>query len=125
MLAIDGRVPDAGDVFWVDHGDGVGHEQGGRRPSLVLTERRVQSAFVSVRRLPYHAKKPALGAFQVPISPVGKITGYALVDQLRVIDPVQRCSTFAGRVSDETLTRVRRMLVVLLGLGTIEVEAEG
>ena len=106
-------VPDAGDVYWIDHGGAIGHEQGGRRPSLVLTSRDYNQRSSVIVTCPI-SRRSRPWFFQVAISPVDRITGYALVDQVRAIDPSARHSRFAGRVSDETLARVRTLLSVLL-----------
>jgi mRNA interferase MazF len=52
--------------------------------------------------------------FQVAISPVGKITGFVLVDQIQAIDPIARACRFAGVVSEATLSEVRRRLASLI-----------
>jgi mRNA-degrading endonuclease toxin of MazEF toxin-antitoxin module len=51
--------------------------------------------------------------FQVEISPVGRIAGCALVDQIRAIDPLARFCKLAGRISDESLREVRTRLAAL------------
>lgn len=116
MPEIDGRVPDAGDVYWIDYGGPVGHEQGGRRPSLVLSPRAYNTRSSIVVACPI-SRTDRRWPFQVAISPVGRITGFALVDQLRAIDPIERHVRMAGSVSDETLRDVRLLLASLLGLG--------
>ena len=53
---------------------------------------------------------------QVEVPGVGRIRGFALIDQIRVIDPGARHCKFAGRVSDETLDVIRTGLISLLSL---------
>ena len=116
MPAIDGHVPDAGEVYWIDYGGPVGHEQGGRRPSLVLSPGAYNARSSVVIACPI-SRTDRRWPFQVAISPVGRITGFALVDQLRAIDPLARHMRLAGSVNDETMRGVRVLLAALLGLG--------
>lgn len=114
---IDGHVPDAGDVYWIDYGGPMGHEQGGRRPSLVLSPRAYNARSSILVTCPI-SRTDRRWPFQVAISPVDRIKGFALVDQLRALDPLARHVRLAGAVSDETLRRVRLVLASLLGLGS-------
>ena len=116
MPAIDGHVPDAGEVYWVDYGGPLGHEQGGRRPSLVLSPSAYNGRSSILVTCPI-SRTDRRWPFQVAIPPVGRITGFALVDQLRAIDPIERHLRWAGRVSDETMRDVRLLLASLLGFG--------
>ena len=116
MAEIDGRVPDAGEVYWIDYGGPVGHEQGGRRPSLILSPAAYNARSSILVTCPI-SRTDRRWPFQVAISPVGHITGFALVDQLRAVDPRARHLRLAGRVSDATMQAVRLLLASLLGLG--------
>ena len=116
MPQVSGRVPDAGDVLWIDYGTPVGHEQGGRRPSLVLTPASYNEASSVLVVCPL-TRVARDWPFQIPIDPVGAIAGYALADQITVVDPAARYSKFAGTVSTRTLQAVREALASLLGVG--------
>jgi mRNA interferase MazF len=109
------RSPDAGDVLWIDYGEPVGHEQAGRRPSLVLTGRDYNERSSIVIACPI-SRAPGSWPFKVEIPPVGRIRGFVLLDQIRAVDPAARFSMHAGRVSEETLALVRERLAALLGL---------
>jgi len=115
MPILGGRVPEAGEVYWIDHGDPVGREQGGRRPNIVLTPRAYNERSSVVVTCPITRRRHDW-PFQVEISAVGPITGYALVDQLWVIDPHARGARFAGSVSEETLAEIRASLLSLFAL---------
>ena len=115
MPATDGNVPDAGEVLWIDFGPPVGREEAGRRPAIVLTSRdyNAKSSVLVVcpitrteRRWPFAVALPALG----PVS------GFVLVDQIKVIDPAVRAFRSAGRVSDRILNEIRGQLATLLGI---------
>jgi mRNA interferase MazF len=112
---LGGRVPEAGEVYWIDHGIPVGREQGGRRPDIILTPRFYNERSSVVVTCPVTRRRRDW-PFQVEISMVGPITGYALVDQLRVVDPHARGARFAGNVSEETLAAIRLSLLSLFAL---------
>lgn len=114
MPLVSGRVPDAGDVLWIEYGTPVGHEQGGRRPSLVLTPAVYNSVSSVLLACPL-TRVARNWPFQIPIDPVGSIAGYALVDQATVVDPIARYARFAGTVTPRTLQVVRAALASLLG----------
>jgi mRNA interferase MazF len=113
MPAISGRVPNAGDIYWIDYGDPTGHEQGGRRPSIVLTSRSYNRQSSVLLTCPI-SRANREWPFQIALPPVGAIRGHVLVDQLRVIDPLARPVRFAGSVPAETLAAIRVMLASLL-----------
>ena len=115
MPAVDGSVPDAGEVLWVDFGQPIGREQGGRRPALVLTSRNYNvrsSVFVVCPITRTERNWP----FTVAFSQVGNLDGFVLVDQIKVIDPEIRAFKSAGKVTAETLDEVRGKLATLLGI---------
>lgn len=115
MPIVGGRVPDAGDLFWIDYGEPFGHEQAGRRPSLVLTPHAYNERSSVLLVCPI-TRRARPWPFQIEIPAVGRIAGFALIDQIRVIDPAARACKLAGRVSDETLGRVRAGIASLLVL---------
>jgi mRNA interferase MazF len=108
-------VPDAGDVLWIDFGQQPGREQGSRRPALVLTSRDYNVASSVLIVCPI-TRTDRSWPFEVRLPPVGLVTGFVLVDQIRVIDPAQRAFKRAGKVADETLTEVREKLGALIGI---------
>jgi mRNA interferase MazF len=115
MPAVDGSVPDAGEVLWVDFGQPIGREQGGRRPALVLTSRdyNLRSSVFIVCPI---SRTERNWPFSVATSQIGKLEGFVLVDQIKVIDPAVRAFKSAGRVTSETLSEVRGVLAALLGI---------
>jgi mRNA interferase MazF len=115
MPKIGDTVPDAGDVLWVDFGPPIGHEQAGRRPAVVVTDR-AYNARSSVLVVCPITRSGGPWPFKVSISPVGAITGFVIVDQLRVIDPSIRHCRPAGRLAAEAVASVRERLSSLFGL---------
>jgi mRNA interferase MazF len=115
MPSADGSVPDAGDVVWIDFGPPAGREQAGRRPAVVLTSREYNKRSSVWLVCPISRRErewPSL----VALPPLGPLTGFILVDQIKVIDPAVRAYKSIGRVLPETLAAVRGTLATLLGI---------
>ena len=114
MPAVDGSVPDTGDVLWIDFGRPVGREQGGRRPALVLTssDYNAKSSVLIVCPI---SRTERNWPFEVALQ-AGLVSGFVLVDQIKVIDPAVRAFKRAGRVAAQTMAEVRGKLASLLGI---------
>ncbi len=115
MPFADQSVPDAGDVLWIDFGAPVGHEQGGRRPALVLTSQAYNRAS-SVLLVSPISRTRRDWPFQVELTGVEPLTGFILADQVRVIDPSLRRLRHAGKAGDTTMAEVRGVLATLFGI---------
>jgi mRNA interferase MazF len=115
MPAVDGSAPDAGDVLWIDFGEPLGREQGGRRPALVLTSQgyNVSSSILLVCPI---TRTDRDWPFKVTLPALGLVTGFVLVDQIKAIDPTRRAFRRGGAVTEQTLNEVRGMLAELLGI---------
>lgn len=113
--AVDENAPDAGDLLWLDLGEPIGREQGGRRPALVVTPREynVRSSLLIVCPITRTTRN---WPFQVALPPNADITGFVLADQIKVIDPRRRAFRKGGCVPPDVLARVRGMLAALLGI---------
>jgi mRNA interferase MazF len=116
MAVADGRVPEAGNVFWVDLGEPVGHEQAGRRPVVVVSPRAYNDISSIFLMCPI-SRRGRVWPFQVPLPAVGRIQGYVLVDQIRAVDPAARYCRYAGQVDSLTLEALRSQLAILLQTG--------
>ncbi|MBB5755005.1 type II toxin-antitoxin system PemK/MazF family toxin [Prosthecomicrobium pneumaticum] len=116
MPTINGRVPEAGDLIWIDLGAPVGHEQGGRRPAVVLTPA-AYNARSSVLVVCPISRTGGPWPFKVAFAIPGSVAGYVLFHQLRVIDPVARPCKHSGRIPEDAFAEVRRGLVGLFELG--------
>ncbi len=110
-----GNVPDTGDVLWVDFGSPVGREQAGRRPALVLSSRDYNAASSVLIVCPI-TRKQRDWPFTVAVPPIGLLSGFVLVDQIKVVDPAIRAFNKAGRVPADVLAEVRGQLAALLGI---------
>ena len=107
-------APDAGEVLWIDFGHPVGREQGGRRPALVLTSREYNLASSVLIVCPI-IRTRRNWPFAVALPPLGRLTGFVLVDQIKVIDPI-RAFKREGTVPAEIMLEVRARLASLLGI---------
>ena len=109
-------IPARGDLVWLDFTPNAGHEQGGRRPGLVLSpfdyNRRVRLALVCpvtsrAKGFPFEVALPAG-------SPIG---GVVLSDHVRSVDWRQRRVEPAGKVDGEILEQVIQRVEALLRPG--------
>ncbi len=108
-------APEAGDLIWADFDPGVGREQGGRRPALVVSPadfcRVTEFAIVC----PITSRVRPFGTSVV--LPMGlPVSGEILTSHVRSIDTLARPISYAGaRVPAEILHEVRMKLVALIG----------
>jgi mRNA interferase MazF len=77
-------VPQAGDIVMLDFDPQVGHEQGKRRPALVLTGQRYSRASGLAGVCPLTGKRKPY-PFALPIT-LDEVEGAVLVDQLKSLD---------------------------------------
>ncbi|HEY5732414.1 MAG TPA: type II toxin-antitoxin system PemK/MazF family toxin [Methyloceanibacter sp.] len=101
-------------MLWIDFGHPVGREQGGRRPALVLTSREYNLASSVLIVCPI-TRTRRNWPFAVALPPLGRLTGFVLVDQIKVIDPI-RAFKREGTVPAEIMLEVRARLASLLGI---------
>jgi mRNA interferase MazF len=110
--------PEAGDLVWIDLNPTVGHEQRGRGPAIVLTEKLYNAVAglcvicpitSTVRGYPFEVALPA-GA---------GLSGVVLTDQPCSVSWEKRYLQYAGRASTALLDEVRERLHALLGAGEL------
>ena len=110
------RQPQPGEVWRVDFGSPVGHEQACQRPALVLSDQRLNSfdlSIVSPITRTYHQ-----WPVHVEISPEGtglSETSYIQAEQVRTISH-GRLLARLGAVDTLTLVHVQRLIATLLDL---------
>jgi mRNA interferase MazF len=116
--AVETALPCRGEVWWVSFEPGLGHEQGGRRPALVLSSDRLNLSRAGLLVVaPLTSKGRACPAF-VPVAPgdAGLVRpGWVIVDAVRSISS-KRLHGRCGQLSDEGLRRVEAALLRTLGL---------
>lgn len=107
--------PERGDLIWLFLPDQEGHEQGGRRPFLVLSPRIYNEASSVAIGCPVTTNvKPY--AFKVILPEGGQVTGAVLADQVRAVDLTARKMKPAGRAPDDVVQTVTARLGSLLGI---------
>lgn len=98
-------VPDRGDVVWLNFDPQAGHEQGGRRPAIIVSPRSYNKA--SGLGLFCPATNRVTGyPFEVALPADAPAKGDALVDQVRNLDWIARKVEFLGEVAQDTLVEI-------------------
>ena len=107
-------VPDSGDLVWLTLDPQAGHEQGGRRPALVLSPRiyNPKSGLALVCPITHQAKGYP---FEVSVPSGCGVTGVVLADQLKSLDWKARQAAKIGRLPADALQDVLARLAPLLG----------
>lgn len=109
-------VPERGHAVWLDFDDGRGHEQGGRRPALVLTPKRYNEVVGNMVVCAISRQVKGY-PFEVALPETSRVVrGAILVDQIRTVDYNARRVDFMGLVPVETMREVDKKLRALLTL---------
>lgn len=108
-------VPERGDVVWMNFTPHAGHEQGGRRPGLVLTPATYNGRRGLLVTVPVTSRVRG-SPFEVALPDGAGVQGVAITDHVRSVDWRARRAEFAGRVDEETLAEVLARVGALLGL---------
>ncbi len=105
-------IPSRGDIVWIDFDPIKGHEQGGRRPAVVISPERYN--MMSGRALFCPITSKVRGhIFEVSFE--GKnIKGSILADQVRTMDFSKRSIVFVEKVSVIIIDRVEAKLLTLI-----------
>ena len=109
-----GYVPDAGEFIWLSFDPQAGHEQGGRRPALVLSPKTYnrRSGLALVRPVTNQSKDYP---FEVAVPDGSGVTGVILADHVKSVDYKARRAIRAGRCAAESINEVLARLSALLG----------
>jgi mRNA interferase MazF len=107
------RVPDAGDVIWVDFDPTRGREQRGHRPALVLSPAAYNRRADLLVCVPLTT---AVKGYPFEVSIAGPRGGVALADQVKSIDWRTRRVKIAARASVDEVSEVKAKLRALLQL---------
>ena len=107
------KVPERGDLIWIEFSPQLGHEQGGHRPALVVTPRyyNEQSGLMLACPITNQIKDYP---FEVLLPDPSPINGAILVDQLKCMDWHAREFKFIGRLPPKNLDEVLAKLDVLI-----------
>jgi len=105
-------VPERGDLVWVDFSPQRGHEQGGERPAVVISQRIYNERSGLTLVCPVTSKDKGY-PFEVTIQE-GKINGFVLSDQVRSIDWKARRVRFISKMDLRTLKEISEKIVSLI-----------
>ena len=104
-----GYIPQRGHLCWLSIDPQSGHEQKGRRPALVLSNRRFNQRLGMAivcpitntdRNFPFHLAIPAETG----------LNGFVMVEQVKSVDYVHRNADYLGKVDPEFLSAVGAVL---------------
>jgi mRNA interferase MazF len=108
-------VPDRGDVVWISFDPKAGHEQGGRRPAVVISPKNYNRPSGLALLCPITNRAKGY-PFEVPLPAGAPITGVVLADQLRNLDWRSRRAELIGILDADALVEVIERLRPLIGL---------
>ena len=107
-------VPDRGDLVWLTFDPQAGHEQGGRRPALVLSPRQYNAKARLAVVCPITSRKKGY-PFEVEVSVGQGAPGVILADHVKNLDWQARKVAFEARVPAAKVAEVLELLRPLLG----------
>ena len=113
---MSGYQPARGDFVFVNLDPRTGVELGKRRPALVVSGTRFNTATGMAVMCPV-TNTEAMSVFDVAIPEDSKLSGFVVSAQVRAIDWIARGVSFHSRASRETLDEVTARLEAVLGLG--------
>lgn len=105
-------IPDAGDVVWLHFSPQAGHEQAGRRPTVVLSPAGYNEKTGLMLCCPMTTQIKGY-PFEVVVS--GKRSGVALADQVKSVDWIVRKASYKDKVSHQELAEIRAKVKALIG----------
>lgn len=106
-------MPDTGHIVWLQFSPQAGHEQGGRRPALVLSPRVYNGRTKLGVFCPITSRIKGY-PFEVPLPDSLSTNGVVLADQIRSLDWCKREAQFIEQVSLRIVTEVKSKIAVLL-----------
>ena len=95
-------VPDRGDLVWLDFSPHAGHEQGGRRPAIVISPRLYNLKSGLGLFCPITSKAKGY-PFEVSLPEGLGVQGVVLADHVKSTDWVERDAAFLCKVPDEVV----------------------
>lgn len=107
------RVPERGDVFWIEFQPQSGHEQGGTRPCVVLSPASYNGKVGLAVLCPVTAQVKGY-PFEVLLPAGLPVQGVVLSDQVKSLDWRSRKARFLCRLPEVVTKQVVAKLEVLL-----------
>ncbi len=105
-------VPERGDVVYLDHDPRAGHEQGGRRPALVISPKKFNQTGLALLCPITNTRKE--WGFNVDLPEGLGVTGVILSDQIKSLDWSARKAEFhskvPGAVIEEVIGKIKTLI---------------
>jgi len=98
-------APDRGDIVWIDFDPQAGHEQGGRRPALIVSPRSYNRKVGLALLCPITSHRKGY-PFETPLPKDLKVTGVVLADQVKSVDWHARRAEFCCKAPTATVLDV-------------------
>jgi mRNA interferase MazF len=114
-MANPAYIPDSGDIIWLNLDPRTGHEQSGRRPTLVLSSREYTKRTGLAVVCPITSKIKGL-PFEIVLKDT-KTAGAILPIHVRSVDVEARHAQFIETLSPKLLTKSRKYVWVIIGAG--------
>ena len=105
-------VPARGDIVWLLFSPTKGHEQSGRRPALILSEKQFNEKTDLAIVAPISSKSH--GYETEVVFKTEKVGGVVLVYQIRTMDWKARNVQFCDKIPDDMLNKVQNILISLI-----------
>jgi mRNA interferase MazF len=105
LVKKSGYVPAQGDLIWFDFTPQAGHEQGGRRPAVVLSSKAYNQLISLALVCPVTNREKGY-PFEVKLPAGLPISGVVLSDHVKSQDWRARRAEFIGKLDEATLTAV-------------------
>lgn len=113
MVIEEKYTPRRGDVVWLNFQPQAGREQGGRRPSVVLSNSNYNKAVGLAIFCPITSKVKGY-PFEVTLPANFPISGVVLVDQVKSLDWKIREVEFVSKLDDQTVEIILGLLGKIL-----------
>jgi mRNA interferase MazF len=113
MVSSMNYTPERGDVIWITLDPQAGHEQAGRRPTVVLSPGAYNGKVGLALLCPVTSQIKGY-PFEVQIPSGLAIAGVVLADQVKSLDWRARQAEFAGALPAATVAEVLQKLATLL-----------
>jgi len=112
MVAKKQYMPERGDIVWLNFNPIRGHEQGGKRPVLVLS-RRIYNEKTGLAIICPVTSRVKGYDFEVSLPETLEIQGIVLSDHVRNLDWRARRAKFIGRAPEAVVSRVGEFISIL------------
>lgn len=107
-------IPDRGDLIWLDFNPQKGHEQRGKRPSLVISPKVYNEKTSLCLCLPITSRIKGY-PFEVALPQGLSIEGVVLSDQIKNLDFMARDAKYICKVPLSIVQKVQKNISALVG----------